>query len=724
MSQRNQNVELYEFGAFRVDLAERVLTKGQQVIPLTPKAFDTLAVLVRHRGHIVEKDELLKEVWPDTFVEEGVLAVNVAAIRKALSDGEEGRSYIETVPRRGYRFIGEVRAFEKSLEGEAATQKSEQQKKSFTRHWGLAAGLLALVLAGFGWFISRPRPSSIPQSSSPIPLTSYPGTELSPTFSPDGSQVAFSWDGERQDNFDIYVKLVDRSEAVRLTSHSARDSCPAWSPDGRHIAFVREGAIFLISPLGGAERKVADVQAHDIAWTPDGKSLAVSSGKFTRRRLILLTVNTGEVTELTTAALGEEPVLGDVAPAVSPDGLKLLFVRQTTSGIAALYLMPLAGGEPRRLTQGRAPFPGVAWTADGRELVYAGLVGDLMGLWRGSLEDPTGAAAKRIEGVESGAFGPVISHSATRSPVRLAYARPVFDTNIWVRATTALSPPARKLVPSTRPDTHPQFSPDGRRLAFTSERSGGLQIWVANSDSSNLLQLTTLAKGFINAPRWSPDGKVIIFTYTQNNNQDIYSVPADGGPLRRVTSAPSREGRPSWSRDGRWIYFYSNRTGRPEIWKIPAHGGEEIQVTTDGGHESFESPNGKLLYYEDYGVKGLRSVSTENSPGTREGTVVLGSVRPGYWAVTEKGIYFVELDDKSAAPQVAYYYFNVGTAVSIPPPIKFYDFRTRKITQIGVIEKGVIRGYPGFSVTWDGRYMAWSQVDQGESDLMMIENFR
>jgi Tol biopolymer transport system component len=661
-------------------------------------------------------------VWPDTFVEEGVLAVNVAAIRKALSDGEEGRSYIETVPRRGYRFIGEVRAFEKSLEGEAATQKSEQQKKSFTRHWGLAAGLLALVLAGF-WFIFRSRSTSIPPPSSPIPLTSYPGTELSPTFSPDGNQVAFSWDGERQDNFDIYVKLVDRSDAVPLTSDRARDSYPAWSPDGRHIAFVRDGTIFLIPPLGGAERKVADVQAFDIAWTRDGKSLVVSSGKFAKRRLILLSVDTGDVKELTKAVAGEEPVLGDQAPALSPDGAKLVFHRHITSG-NYFCSMPLAGGEPRQLTQFEAPFPGVAWTADGRELVYAGRVGDAMALWRGSVETQAGSPAKRIEGVESGAFRPVISHPATGSPARLAYARPVFDTNIWVRETTTSVPPPHKLVPSTRPDTHPQFSPDGRRLAFTSERSGSFQIWVANSDGSNLLQLTTLARGFINAPRWSPDGKVIVFTAAQNNNQDIYSVPADGGSLRRVTSAASREGRPSWSRDGRWIYFYSNRTGRPEIWKIPAKGSEEIQVTTDGGHESFESPDGKLLYYEDYGVKGLRSLSTENSPAPREGSVVLGSVRPGFWAVAEKGIYFVELDDKSAAPQVAYYYFNVGTAVSTPPPIKFYDFRTGKITQIGVIEKGVIHGYPGFSVTWDGRYMAWSQVDQGESDLMMIENFR
>jgi DNA-binding winged helix-turn-helix (wHTH) protein len=203
VSMKNLNKELYAFGPFRVDVAERVLTKGQQVIPLTPKAFDTLLVLVCNSGRVVEKDELLKEVWPDTFVEEGVLAVNVAAIRKALSDGEEGPSYIETVPRRGYRFIGSVHPLEK-LAGDAATaQESDGRKKSLAKSWGLAAGLLALVLAGFGWFISRPRPTLIPPSSSPIPLTSYPGVELSPTFSPDGSQVAFTWNGEHQDNFDI-----------------------------------------------------------------------------------------------------------------------------------------------------------------------------------------------------------------------------------------------------------------------------------------------------------------------------------------------------------------------------------------------------------------------------------------------------------------------------------------------------------------------------------------
>jgi DNA-binding winged helix-turn-helix (wHTH) protein len=167
---RQPNNEEYEFGPFRVGVAERLLSKDQRTIPLTPKAFDALVVLVRNRGRVVEKDELLKEVWPDTFVEEGVLAVNVAAIRKALSDGEEGPSYIETVPRRGYRFIGEAQQERQVSEARGAESTLRTMSGSVPR--GLAFGFLALILAGLGWYVSRPRPGSIPPPSPPIPLTS------------------------------------------------------------------------------------------------------------------------------------------------------------------------------------------------------------------------------------------------------------------------------------------------------------------------------------------------------------------------------------------------------------------------------------------------------------------------------------------------------------------------------------------------------------------------
>ena len=314
MSKPLQSRELYDFGVFRLDAAERALTKNGQIVPLTPKAFDTLVVLLRNSGHVVEKDELLKQVWPDTFVEEGVLAVNVAALRKALNEGDEGRSYIETVPRRGYRFIGEVQALRRSPADEAA-QESERRKKSSTRQWGLTAGLLAIVLAGFGWFISRSRPSSIPPPSPPVPLTSYPGTELSPTFSPDGSQVAFTWNGPQQDNFDIYTKVVDRDDLVRLTRDPAVDRKPAWSPDGRRIAFIRDGTVFVISPLGGRETKVADLDAVHIEWTKDGRSLVVSAGQIGGSRLLLLSVETGATKELTSPS--EKISCSGIAPSQS-----------------------------------------------------------------------------------------------------------------------------------------------------------------------------------------------------------------------------------------------------------------------------------------------------------------------------------------------------------------------------------------------------------------------
>ena len=406
VSTRNQSRQLYEFGPFRVDVAEQVLTKGEHVIPLTPKAFDTLVVLVRNSGHVVEKDALLKEVWPDTFVEEGVLAVNVAAIRKALSDGEQGRSYIETVPRRGYRFVGEVHALEEPRQAEAAVPMSRQRKKSSITTWGLAAGMVALVLACIGWYLSWPRPTSIPPPSQPVPLTTYPGSEHSPTFSPDGAQVAFVWNGERQDNFDIYVKLVDRSDALRLTFDPARDTSPAWSPDGRHIAFVRDGTIFLVSPLGGAERRVGKVQARELAWTQDGKSLVVSAGNLVKSRLKLVSLETGEAKDLTEPPFSAESHLTEWGPAVSPDGLNVVFVRQTAA-VKDLYLMPLAGGEARLLMRDVAYFHGVTWTADGQELVYAaGPAGSATVFWRRSVQAPAGSPSKRIEWVEPGAFKP------------------------------------------------------------------------------------------------------------------------------------------------------------------------------------------------------------------------------------------------------------------------------------------------------------------------------
>ena len=147
-----------------------------------------------------------------------------------------------------------------------------------------------------------------------------------------------------------------------------------------------------------------------------------------------------------------------------------------------------------------------------------------------------------------------------------------------------------------------------------------------------------------------------------------------------------------------------------------------VQVTKGRGHESFESPDGKLLYYEDYAFKGLQSIPTERTAWPGEGTVVLSPVRPGAWAVAEKGIYYVKFDDSSIASYRMDQRWFAAATVSYP--IMFHDFLTRKDIQIGAIEREIARAAALLSVTWDGRTIAWSQIDHDEADIMMIENFR
>ena len=261
----------YAFGPFRLDVSQRLLVREGRTVPLTPKAVDTLLVLVQSDGRVVEKDELMQKIWPDTFVEEVNLAHHISVLRKALGENENGDRYIQTVPRRGYRFIAPV-----DVEAQEDHSHSEQGSDSVGLApvrlkgkpdrllvWGTVSLGVLLTAGAAIWFIRSKPEFSTPLTA--IPLTSYVGSELQPNFSPDGNQVAFTWNGETQDNFDVYVKLIGTSQPLRLTQDPGADWSPAWSPDGRSIAFLRiwtEGfALVTVPPLGGPEQKLLEI--HD-----------------------------------------------------------------------------------------------------------------------------------------------------------------------------------------------------------------------------------------------------------------------------------------------------------------------------------------------------------------------------------------------------------------------------------------------------------------------------
>src|SRR5437762_11930329 len=306
------------FGPFEVDLAATELRKRGRKVPLQDQPFKVLALLVQRPGDLVSREELQRALWPsDTFgeVDEG-LNKAVQKLRQALDDSSDNPRFIETLPRKGYRFITAV---ESSIEGAAATASQPapaagppsvepiKRRRADVWAWLLVGIVLLALLVVAGVHFWTVHPTSQPVSKA-VPLTSYPGRQITPAISPDGKQVAFAWDGEKGDNFDIYVKLVNAGEPLKLTSNPAAEFAPAWSPDGRYIAFWREVSdhfeIWMSPALGGADRKLGEsARCGGPSWSPNGKFLAIADKSTSQgpSNIFLLSVESGEKQKITSS---------------------------------------------------------------------------------------------------------------------------------------------------------------------------------------------------------------------------------------------------------------------------------------------------------------------------------------------------------------------------------------------------------------------------------------
>jgi Tol biopolymer transport system component len=267
--------------------------------------------------------------------------------------------------------------------------------------------------------------------------------------------------------------------------------------------------------------------------------------------------------------------------------------------------------------------------------------------------------------------------------------------------------PPVQLIASTRTDHVPQYSPDGKRIAFISARSGSLEVWVSEADGSRAVQLTSMQAPMTGGgPHWSPDGEHIVFDSNAEGQFAVYVVSAEGGKPRRMTNHPSANALPGYSRDGRWIYFSSTRTGTWQIWKMPAEGGEATQVTRQvGWGNAVESPEGKFIYYTNYYPNDQGDTRLWRVPvGGGEEKQVLESVRWLDFAVVDRGIYFIPKVHADGSSSIQFFDFNQGT-----------------ISTLARIDKPL---GTGLSVSPDQRYFLYTQIDQSGSDMMLVENFR
>jgi Tol biopolymer transport system component/predicted Ser/Thr protein kinase len=628
-------------------------------------------------------------------------------------------------PARRTQHIVDVRSALEELRDEAESGPQEQilvARAHSWRRWVPAALLVVVPVAGFiAW--QAWRATSSEGTVRAVALTTFSGIEWWPSLSPDGNNVAFMWTGPKQDNPDIYVQMIGSAgRPLQLTTDPRADYNPVWSPDGRWIAFLRaeqlprangapadKSELWLITPLGGPEHRLAEIQARAVdmegflAWCPDSSCLVVtdSPGEGKPDALFVVSRETGEKTQLTSP---RAPLAGDTNPAVSPDGRWLVFRRESTFSVSELYVFPLrtgtgltVGGEPTRLTRAAPDAQYPAWMPDSKEILFSAEER----LWRMPISGEKPPAQLPFVG-ENGLM-PVVSRAQPGRPARLVYARSFVDSNIWRVDTSAPGGPALSspvvAISSTRMDMLGDLSPDGQRVAFTSTRTGRFEVWVADPDGANAVPLTSTASGLSNAPRWSPDGQWIAFQSSLEGQFEIYVIPANGGRPRRITSHPANDLVPSFSRDGQWIYFSSNRTGVYQIWKVSARGGDAVQVTHGEGYWGVEGMDGTYLYYMQIPRGMLSALWRIPTSGGQPVRILEGVL---HFAVIDSGIYYLDRPGGEAR-------------------LEFLAFATGKSTTVA---RNLGDVQPLLTASRDGRTIFFTRRDSYVHDLMLVDNFK
>lgn len=728
MAATRSSASAYEFDGYRLEPGRRALTRADGTpVKLQAKAFDTIVYLVEHAGELVDRDVLRQALWPRRVVEDNNLNQAIAGVRRAL-----GEQHVVTVAGRGYQWVTPVHPVVPKPTSDGGSDLPTSPAATIAERWRrgsmrpfatalvVAATAVMVAAAGYALLLDPWRTESPPRLG-PIklitPITTYPGEESSPSFSPDGTKIVFSWD-RGTGKADLYVTQIGTSTPHQLTSSTeGNDNYPAWSPDGERIAFLRQYDqarfdVVVIPALGGPEQKlyygekrwVSVAGFPLLAWTPEGRQLV-----FTARRsgdaaesygLVSLTLATGKIMTWPV----DDPRNYDTSPAISPSGAWLAFVRyHRPARLNQLMVQPLGAdfmptASPRPvLGLDAGLYHSLSWDPASQRLWFAN-GGQI-------LEWPIGGKARVVAtlGSRLSAAGVAMSvhGKVTRGAMVEAHSNgDLFALPLDPTTHKSTGPPAVR-APSSSIEQHPRFSPNGRQIAFVSDRSGNREIWVADANGDAPRQVTSVGQLITGYPRWSPDGTHIVFHASgSSESRFIYVVDVASGSTRRLSSGCCPGG---WSADGRYVYITDGSgVGAPNVVRMNVETGSV--ETLFPGEVAVESADGRSLLYAKTAMRGYFRRALQGVPADNPEERLVDDYTPALGGI---------------APMADGFYYLSSTPTGRPRALRFYDYAHGRAEDVADAPDTLLTG---LSVSPAGDELLYSAVaGRPEADIMLLD---
>jgi Tol biopolymer transport system component/DNA-binding winged helix-turn-helix (wHTH) protein len=675
----------FQLGQWQVDPSLRTVTSGNNQVTLQPRVMHLLTYLAGADGRVVSRSELLDEVWSGVVVNDEAVSRAISELRKALDDDIKKPRYIQTIPKSGYRLL----------------IPSPPGKNRYALIGVVAAVLLVLGIAM--QFINQQPDEAAQMPLATSFLTSYPGREIDPAIDASGERVVFAWSGGAEgEEYDLFVRRIGiDDEPVNLTETPGFEGHPSWSPDGNTVAFVRGSgdgaAVWSVSWNGEDQRKLFDLDhwSFGLDWFPDGRSLVVSQQRDDgTHRLVRVFLDAADTQDLTSPANNQ---LGDYKPAVSPDGAWVAFVRGRQIGGQDVFVVNVNDIEERQLSRWNGDIRGVDWSPDSRSVIYSTDRGDGFGLWR--VEIASGETERMLVN-DRGIANPAIAANGV-----IIFESESYQENLWRQDLIA---DARGLhadrlnTHSTKQESYPSVSPDGKWLAFISNRTGKRSLLLTEFDETNQRVLTQAGQPVAATPVWSPDSKQIAISLAGDDGANTQLVDIQTGRARPLLKQSTNAIPIAWSRDGQHIYLSVEHQGQWGTWSVKPDGSGLSRLAIEDSIFVAEDESGEVLYYTTAADANLYKLPLPND-GSRNGALLVGELGIGYrlpWQFAAGSIYsIVAVDD-----QFEFARFNPATeameSIATPPGLHFNS---------------------KFSVSPDGRHVIYSRTEESESDLKILD---